>query len=521
MRSPVLFGVAACAALLLGVAGVAQADTPLPSPTDGPTVAPTAPADPSPAAAPSLPDAPLTVADAPVRVGVATLLKRLNPSADDGVYVVENGTWDSAVLGSVRFFTAQSAGGDWEPWRTDGTAAGTKRVADLVTTVPPAGSSTPSQYVTLGHYVYFVASETDGGDNHLWRSNGSASGTTEVAGATPFTDPNGLTVMGGKLYFSAYDTTHGRELWVSDGTSGAGTRILADIDTATTTVPTLHEVDVDADLVGSDVLRPLFVDGSTLYFTQADGPTSIQGLWRTQGTAATTWRVSSVFPIEPPAKLGSTYYFGAYDTASSAYGVELYTMSSDHLSLFADLRMGPDGSAAHDVTAFNGRVYFRASIDGTNATVWRTDGTLGGTIQIVGGGAPIVGYDIFDTIVVAGSSLYFGGSADGGGSYHLYRVTGTNTPVAVGPAFTGIPVRLFAVGSSVYFRGTDTDHGAELWLSKGTVSTTRLVVDLAESADDSNAIPAFTRSGKLFFIGKGKVKDTGVETGYELWSVAY
>src|SRR5262245_5297888 len=42
-------------------------------------------------------------------------------------------------------------------------------------------------------------------------------------------NPEGLTVVGQTLYFSADDGIHGRELWRSDGTA-AGTSMVADLN---------------------------------------------------------------------------------------------------------------------------------------------------------------------------------------------------------------------------------------------------------------------------------------------------
>jgi ELWxxDGT repeat protein len=47
---------------------------------------------------------------------------------------------------------------------------------------------------------------------------------TDMAGG-----PSQGVAMGGKLYFSAYDLDHGRELWVTDGTA-EGTYRLKDIN---------------------------------------------------------------------------------------------------------------------------------------------------------------------------------------------------------------------------------------------------------------------------------------------------
>jgi ELWxxDGT repeat protein len=54
--------------------------------------------------------------------------------------------------------------GGSEPWLSDGTAAGTRRIADLV---PGIAGSTPRQFVRSGGTVYFVAEDLQTG-NELW-----------------------------------------------------------------------------------------------------------------------------------------------------------------------------------------------------------------------------------------------------------------------------------------------------------------------------------------------------------------
>src|SRR5262249_24535770 len=74
--------------------------------------------------------------------------------------------------------------------------------------------------------LYFVAN-----GNQLWKSDGTASGTTMVASFQSVPDSPGrdpLTNVNGLLYFAADDGVHGVELWQSDGTA-AGTVMVQDI----------------------------------------------------------------------------------------------------------------------------------------------------------------------------------------------------------------------------------------------------------------------------------------------------
>src|SRR5206468_8432485 len=68
--------------------------------------------------------------------------------------------------------------------------------------------------------------------SELWKSNGTAAGTTMVADIRPGANSSSsaaLTNVAGTLLFRANDGTHGSELWKSDGTA-AGTTMVKDIN---------------------------------------------------------------------------------------------------------------------------------------------------------------------------------------------------------------------------------------------------------------------------------------------------
>ena len=93
-----------------------------------------------------------------------------------------------------------------------------------------SASSNPSQFTAVGSTVYFVAT-TESLGTELWKSNGTAAGTVLVKDILPAngnSSPSKLTNVNGTLYFTAENGTHGRELWKSNGTS-AGTVMVADL----------------------------------------------------------------------------------------------------------------------------------------------------------------------------------------------------------------------------------------------------------------------------------------------------
>ncbi|MFP2907699.1 ELWxxDGT repeat protein [Pyxidicoccus sp. 3LFB2] len=89
------------------------------------------------------------------------------------------------------------------------------------------------EMLAMGGKLYFAAAtDMDGEDVELWRSDGTAKGTYRVKDIHPGnmgSMPGGFAVFGRRLVFSAEDGTSGREPWVSDGTV-AGTRLIADLE---------------------------------------------------------------------------------------------------------------------------------------------------------------------------------------------------------------------------------------------------------------------------------------------------
>ncbi len=171
-------------------------------------------------------------------------------------------------LGGVGYFVAQDRPHGQELWRTNGTTAGTKLVKDID---PGKGSSAPYAMIKVGSTLYFTADDGVHG-TELWRSDGSAGGTTMVKDINP--GPGGIgggappeiDNVDGTLYFHANDGTHGVELWRSDGTA-AGTTMVKDINP------------------GPGDSTPVYMTGAggTVYFEADDGTHGTE-LWRSDGT---------------------------------------------------------------------------------------------------------------------------------------------------------------------------------------------------------------------------------------------
>jgi ELWxxDGT repeat protein len=129
------------------------------------------------------------------------------------------------------FFAADDGTHGREPWVSDGTPAGTRLVKDAL---PGGQGSRPGRFLGAGDRVYFVGTADTRG-RELWVTDGTAQGTLNLTsfGPSPYRRgdpgyPDDLTAVDRRLFFTADDFIHGRELWTSDGTP-AGTRLVADL----------------------------------------------------------------------------------------------------------------------------------------------------------------------------------------------------------------------------------------------------------------------------------------------------
>src|SRR5205807_8920605 len=91
-------------------------------------------------------------------------------------------------------------------WESDGSAAGTQVVDPALT------GSIYANLTNVSGGLYF----TDNGV--LYKTDGSAAGTIQLGSSSA----SSLQVVNGTLFFSGADSTHGQELWTSNGTT-AGT----------------------------------------------------------------------------------------------------------------------------------------------------------------------------------------------------------------------------------------------------------------------------------------------------------
>jgi ELWxxDGT repeat protein/VCBS repeat-containing protein len=405
----------------------------------------------------------------------ATQLLDINPGAQGSAPA------NLTAAGNTLYFTANNGSSGTELWRSDGTAGGTALVTDLNVTPDSRSSASPSNLTVVNNTLFFSATNglngielwsldltqpdatptlvrdiRSGGDSSpanlvnfngtlyfrandgtglgLWRSDGTAAGTTRVAGIT---QPGNLTVVGNNLFFRAGT---GGELWRTDGPTP--TRII--------------------DLGATAQILNLTAVGNTLFFTAIDG--NGRELWLSDGTAAGTRRISDINPnaaSSDPNNLvnlnGTLYFFARNATSSGLYR----STPTGTVTLVQDLpsNLQPPNS----LTVVGSRLFFVVNA-GTGSTLdrelWQSDGTTPSRvidINPTGDANPA-------SLTNVNGTLYF--TANDGTGVKLWRSDGSVAgTTAIGTAFTGAPpTNLTAVGNRLYFAASSTGNGEELWI---------------------------------------------------------
>jgi ELWxxDGT repeat protein len=335
-----------------------------------------------------------------------------------GYYLGSSNPSSLTNVNGTLFFSAWDGINGTELWKSDGTAAGTVMVKDLL---PGIYGSDPRYLTNVNGTLFFMAHGGDGIEHELWKSDGTEAGTVEVSSF----GGNGLTNVNGTLYFTGNDGVNGWELWKSDGTA-AGTTMVKDLFPGTTIYTDNYGL-FHTRVNSSDPAVLTDVNG-TLFFSANDGVNG-QELWKSDGTDAGTVMVKDILP-------------------------------------------GAGTSDAYDLTNVNGTLFFTAN-DGVNGQeLWKSDGTTAGTTlvkDIFPGVSSIEGPYSSDPAVLTNVNgmLYFNAN-DGVHGYELWKSNGTSAgTVLVKDIFPGsnssFRWKLVNANGTLFLPASDGVHGTELW----------------------------------------------------------
>ena len=442
------------------------------------------------------------------------------------------------------YVTARTPDLGSELWVADGTEAGTKLVADLVT---GPDSTAPSDVATVGNDVFLTSAAGDG----LFRVRDGRATQMSVPSVVSRSEDPHFAVVGSRLCFTAGERP---ALWCTDPNGDGPTRVSPDLgaDATVGAVEQLGEMLVfglagqvwqsDGTAAGT---RPHGASlpgtaardasgfaslGSRLLFSAAD-PAHGRELWRSDDAPGGTALLRDLAtqpldaPITPLPSIDGRAYFTTTDT-SGAFGL----WRSDGTTAGTELvRLLPAGTRTRTTSgiAVGGRMLFQLSDETltpaspgkaaeptVTTTLWQTDGTGPGTRQIVLPTDLVV--DAGEPFTRVGSRLFFHGHTTGGKRVTLLAydlATQRLTPLhAIHPG-SRTDRTVVATRRAAYFQGYDRAHGRELWRTDGTAKGTWRVLD-ATPGSAGSAAPFAATSGRVFFA----TKSAAASPTRQLWS---
>lgn len=375
---------------------------------------------------------------------------------DQGTHLIQHagaGLGSPTLLTSFHgqlYFINWKSSNDLELWKSNGTAAGTKRILDL----PSDGNSAyvPEMRV-IGDSLYFGV--TNAG---IFRSDGTAAGTTLLKQTTG--EISSIKKIGNSIYFTELAGTPVMKIWRSDGTPG-GTNLI----TSTASCPPVAHGN-DAYFINSNnqLIKVNSADGSLVTVKQLTG--QLDNHSTVLGSTGGKLMLMT----------GDAWYKNLWQSDGTGNGtVIIKTFDSEYLS---------------KSLVVDDAVYFVLS-DGFKPTLWTTDGTAGGTIKLKE--LAVHGSDIPNDFVAVGSTLYFSAKNASTDARELWKTNGTVAGTALvveaspdTPYQSDIRLNLAAIGNQLFFRGQTPGTGWELWTSNGTGTGSHLVRDINTSTADSN-----------------------------------
>ncbi|HEY4942098.1 MAG TPA: ELWxxDGT repeat protein [Rhizomicrobium sp.] len=467
-----------------------------------------------------------------------------------------------AVLDGFAYFTADDGTHGPQIWRSDGTAAGTVEVTDMgkganadvpfkildilvannllffmrydpstfnssdlyITTGTPG--STPTLVAHMGNVqdmtvsgnrVYWAENGILGGSSGLFSSDG-INGVQQITGTTDnlrLFDANGTLysvhgtqidrVVGNSVTPIAYATT-GR----LDTTSGFvnangdvffGTRDILGFYTSLYCIKAgaASATTLSTDFHNLDPVEGFAALGNKLVFFD-DGDVN-EEVWVSDGTAAGTVKLLDVNPARPIGALtdivnefvtvGNVVFFQENDNSGNALlwktdGTVAGTV------MVKEIEPGSYNDAAfflQNMTAQDGLLYFSANngIDGME--LWRSDGTAAGTHQVKALNSfttPNVTAPLSQAAILAGATYFMSGDIVHGNELWATDGTsaGTHMVLDINPGFQDSqPGNLKTAGSNLFFTASDGVHGNELWVSDGVANHTHMVADIDPGKD--------------------------------------
>ena len=353
----------------------------------------------------------------------------------------------------------------------------------LVADINTAGSSNPSDFVTINSTMYFIAS--NGSASGIWSldANDTLSLVYNGAAMELHGIGNQLMFLGSGLEPWVYNLSNGTAWQVADIFPGTSGSFAADFTLIGTTVffsarDSAAAFDLWAYETGNfsvwkveDGIQPseLMVVNSQLYFATPDE------LWKHDTTNNSTFVVKDINPgvlSSSPSNLvvmGTRIYLAANDGSGGGIELQAYETTNNSTWQAADIRPGFATSSPSDLAVLNTRVYMKAT-SGTHFELWVYESTNNSF------------WEVSDIQSSSGSG---------------------------GPS--GLTVHDY----TVYFTANDGTTGQELWAHNSINGTTWQVIDLNPTPSTGFIGDMYVHEGNLYFSAQDNL------VGTELWRLIF
>ena len=451
------------------------------------------------------------------------------------------------VTDTSKFIFAASDGiSGTELWKSDGTDSGTLRVADIS---PGSASSMPNSFFSFGEKAIFIADNGNQG-KEWWITQGTSSttqllkdiGPGSASGATGEWTPSGIALSNTRAVFTANDGLNGPELWVTDGTS-SGTQLLKNINEKSAGSNPTDFTQLDDQIIyvaddgvhgrelwatdrqGTRLVKDIYPGSESssigalkrfkdLVLFVANNGTNGSELWRTDGTEIGTFRLTDSKPGSESGVPNPGGYFGGslgfvrgdeffFKATDSEHGYELWATQGtvQTTALKADLTVGPSSSMLGDMKSIGNNALTQQPF---SRDAWLIDFS---SLTLSPLPTPMIGAS---TQFASGNLAIFTGTSANTGNEPWVTdgtISGTRALVDIYPgSVSSYPDLYTTFGNQIAFAATTISEGTEIWVTDGTAANTRAVSDFNQAGsvpgnpDSIHLLQILSIDNKLFVL---------------------
>lgn len=439
----------------------------------------------------------------------------VTPVATTGTKLGRAVTSELAIKRDLHFFTANTQTLYNQLFVTDGTEAGTINLEVKL----PNNAGKP---VKLGDKWYFASLNSDSSAIFVTSTDGTIAGTQLFSEGPNVSTPYAFTEFKGNLYFSGRDEQHGAELWKTDGTE-AGTKMFFETDASSNSGRPLSGAPATLIVAGDQLFFSAYQrsQGRTLWVTDGDDKTQsfhkweqntgfniktlfgfkgslyfvdpFRGkLWKTNGTSAGTAELD----LERKSKsahgfiaMGENFFF-----IDSATGSNSSIWVSDGITNKPLRHSDHTKGQTYGLTAFNEKVYFTSEQELYEATATEAKKVDLSASDLAPGVLKPNNYAVLN------NKLIFSASHTGSQNHELFQYDGAAVSLIkdiTGDSASSYPGNLTLLNNEVIFSANDQIAGKELWKTDATEAGTVLLKDVKEGSLGSSLNLAFQLSSEL------------------------